>query len=52
MKNIWEWPIPAVVTVQREVSDLVEKGILIKLSGGKRSSSYDLDWRKGREYNG
>ncbi len=36
-------------TAQRELSDLVKKGILIKLPGGGRSSSYDLDWRKYRE---
>ena len=36
-------------TAQRELSDLVQKGILIKLPGGGRSSSYDLDWRKCRE---
>ena len=36
-------------TAQRELSDLVQKGILVKLSGGGRSSSYDLDWSKCRE---
>ncbi len=36
-------------TAQRELSDLVQKGILIKLPGGGRSSSYDLDWSKCRE---
>ncbi len=33
-------------TAQRELSDLVQKGILIKLPGGGRSSSYDLDWNR------
>jgi Fic family protein len=36
-------------TAQRELADLVQKGILIKLPGGGRSSSYDLDWNKCRE---
>ncbi len=36
-------------TAQRELSDLVQKGILIKLPGGGRSSSYDLDWSKCKE---
>jgi Fic family protein len=36
-------------TAQRELSELVQKGILIKLPGGGRSSSYDLDWSKCRE---
>lgn len=36
-------------TAQRELAELVQKGILIKLPGGGRSSSYDLDWRKCRE---
>jgi len=36
-------------TAQRELSDLVRKGILIKLPGGGRSSSYDLDWSRCRE---
>ncbi|MCF6248793.1 MAG: hypothetical protein L3J69_15765 [Desulfobacula sp.] len=36
-------------TAQRELADLVQKGILIKLPGGGRSSSYDLDWRKCSE---
>ncbi len=31
-------------TAQRELADLVHKGVLIKLPGGGRSSSYDLDW--------
>ncbi|MFA5904394.1 MAG: Fic family protein [Desulfobacula sp.] len=33
-------------TAQRELADLVNKGILIKLSGGGRSAGYDLDWEK------
>ncbi|MBT3175363.1 MAG: Fic family protein [Desulfobacula sp.] len=33
-------------TAQRELSDLVKKGILIKMPGGGRSASYDLDWEK------
>ncbi|MFO7750715.1 MAG: Fic family protein [Desulfobacteraceae bacterium] len=33
-------------TAQRELADLVAKGILKKLPGGGRSSSYDLDWQK------
>jgi len=33
-------------TAQRELSDLVDKGILIKMPGGGRSASYDLDWGK------
>lgn len=33
-------------TAQRELADLVQKGILVKLPGGGRSSSYDLDWNK------
>jgi Fic family protein len=36
-------------TAQRELSDLVQKGILINLPGGGRSSSYDLDWSKCSE---
>jgi Fic family protein len=31
-------------TAQRELADLVDKGALIKLPGGGRSVSYDLDW--------
>lgn len=31
-------------TAQRELADLVEKKILIRLPGGGRSVSYDLDW--------
>lgn len=31
-------------TAQRELADLVNKGILIKMPGGGRSVSYDLDW--------
>lgn len=33
-------------TAQRELSDLVQKGVLIKCPGGGRSTSYDLDWEK------
>ncbi len=33
-------------TAQRELADLVNKGILIKMLGGGRSASYDLDWGK------
>lgn len=33
-------------TAQRELADLLQKGILIKLPGGGRSTSYDLDWGK------
>ena len=33
-------------TAQRELADLVNKGILIKMPGGGRSASYDLDWKK------
>lgn len=33
-------------TPQPELADLMEKGILIKLPGGGRSTSYDLDWEK------
>lgn len=33
-------------TAQRELADLIQKGILIKLPGGGRSTSYDLDWEK------
>lgn len=33
-------------TAQRELADLVNKGILIKMPGGGRSASYDLDWGK------
>jgi Fic family protein len=36
-------------TAQRELAELVQKGILIKLPGGGRSSSYDLDWSKCKE---
>lgn len=32
-------------TAQRELADLVQKGILIKMPGGGRSTSYDLDWQ-------
>ena len=33
-------------TAQRELADLINKGILIKMPGGGRSVSYDLDWKK------
>ncbi len=33
-------------TAQRELADLVNKGILIKMPGRGRSASYDLDWEK------
>ena len=33
-------------TAQRELADLVNKGILIKMPGRGRSVSYDLDWEK------
>lgn len=33
-------------TAQRELADLIQKGILIKLPGGGRSSSYDIDWAR------
>jgi len=33
-------------TAQRELADLVNKGILIRMPGGGRSVSYDLDWKK------
>lgn len=33
-------------TAQRELSDLVNKGILIKMPGGGRSAGYDLDWQR------
>ena len=31
-------------TAQREIADLVAKGLLVKGSGGGRSTSYDIDW--------
>jgi hypothetical protein len=31
---------------QLELADLIQKGILIKLPGGGRSTRYDLDWGK------
>ncbi len=31
---------------QRELADLVNKGILIKMPGGGRSASYDFEWEK------
>jgi Fic family protein len=33
-------------TAQRELADLLKKGILLKNPGGGRSVSYDLDWDK------
>ncbi|MFH2093314.1 MAG: Fic family protein [Pseudomonadota bacterium] len=33
-------------TAQRELADLVNKGILIKMPGKGRSAGYDLDWEK------
>ena len=33
-------------TAQRELADLVQKKILVRLPGGGRSASYDLDWKK------
>ncbi len=33
-------------TAQRELADLVQKGLLIKKPGGGRSVNYDLDWKK------
>ena len=33
-------------TAQRELADLVKKGILLKMPGGGRSTSYDLDWQR------
>lgn len=33
-------------TAQRELADLVNKGLLIKMPGGGRSAGYDLDWQK------
>jgi Fic family protein len=33
-------------TAQRELADLVQKKILIRLPGGGRSANYDLNWRK------
>ena len=38
-------------TAQRELSDLVNKGILIKMPGGGRSASYDLDWQRWSSLN-
>ena len=31
-------------TAQRELANLVEKGLLIKRGGGGRSVAYDIDW--------
>lgn len=33
-------------TAQRELADLVNKGVLIRMPGGCRSAGYDLDWQK------
>ncbi len=33
-------------TAQRELADLVQKKILVRLPGGGRSTSYDLNWSK------
>lgn len=33
-------------TAQRELADLVQKEVLIRLPGGGRSANYDLNWRK------
>lgn len=33
-------------TAQRELAELVKMGVLVKLPGGGRSTSYDLDWKK------
>ncbi len=33
-------------TAQRELADLVNKGILIKMPGGGRSVSYNIDWKE------
>ena len=33
-------------TAQRELADLVQKMILVRLPGGGRSASYDLNWSK------
>jgi len=33
-------------TAQRELADLVQKGVFVRRLGGGRSASYDLDWRK------
>jgi len=32
-------------TAQRELADLVQKMVLVRLPGGGRSASYDLNWR-------
>lgn len=36
-------------TAQRELADLVNKGILVKLSGGGRSITYNFDWERYRK---
>ena len=33
-------------TAQRELADLVQKKVLVRLPGGGRSASYDLNWSK------
>jgi Fic family protein len=33
-------------TTQRELADLLKKGVLLKNPGGGRSISYDLAWDK------
>ncbi len=33
-------------TAQRELADLVQKMVLVRLPGGGRSASYDLNWNK------
>ncbi len=33
-------------TAQRELADLVKKGVLIKKPGGGRSVTYDFDWER------
>jgi Fic family protein len=33
-------------TAQREIADLVAKGILVRRPGGGRSSSYEIAWSK------
>lgn len=43
--RIYGWHA-ARATAQCELADLIQKGVLIKLPGGGRSTSYDLDWAK------
>lgn len=33
-------------TAQRELADLLQKGVFVRLPGGGRSASYDLEWDK------